>query len=75
MGKNRLWKKCQGDIDGQYYLGLMYFVGLGLNQDYTEASKWFEKSANQGNAKAQSNLGALYHFGKGINQDDKEAFK
>ena len=47
----------QGNADGQYELGRMYFQGQGVPQDYKEAVKWYRLSAEQGFANAQHNLG------------------
>ena len=43
----------QGDAEAQYDLGLMYYDGEGVYQDYAKAFKWFEKSANQSSPHAQ----------------------
>jgi TPR repeat protein len=40
--------------------------GLGVPQDYTEATKWYRKAAEQGDAKAQYNLGYMYNDGCGV---------
>ena len=53
----------------------MYREGLGVDQDYTQAVKWFQKSAEQGNASAQSALGDLYYDGHGVIQDHGQALK
>ena len=38
----------QGDIDARYNLGLCYYKGQGVEQDYTEAVKWIRKAADSG---------------------------
>jgi len=53
----------------------MYKAGKGVNQDYKEAFKWYEKAAIQGNSKAKLEIGEMYQFGQGLNKDYKEAFK
>ncbi|HIF03665.1 MAG TPA: sel1 repeat family protein, partial [Nitrospinaceae bacterium] len=63
------------DVRAQFYLGWMYYKGLGVDQDYKEAVKWFKKSAEQGYANAQYNLGVLYEDGQGVRKDYKQAFK
>ena len=50
----------QGNSDAQHLLGLTYFKGEDLRQDYDKAFKWFNKAANQGNADAQNRLGNIY---------------
>ena len=57
----------------QFNLGLMYFDGQGVPQDFAEAADWFRKSARQGFVKAQYNLGELLATGKGIRKDYVEA--
>ena len=64
------------DIKVLYFnLGLMYFNGQGVPQDYAQAAKWFRLAADQGNADAQFHLGLMYYFGEGVSQDDVEAAK
>lgn len=47
------------------------------DKNYTEAEKWYRKSAEQGYAPAQYELGAMYYYDaeKGIKQDFSEALK
>ncbi|WXT99885.1 MAG: Sel1-repeat-containing protein YbeT [Catillopecten margaritatus gill symbiont] len=59
----------QNDADGQYELGLMYELGVGVEQDLTQAFNWYQKSANQQQAKAQYNLGIFFALGKGVEKD------
>jgi TPR repeat protein len=44
----------------QYYLGLRYFEGNGVAQDYRQAVYWFRKAVEQGDADA---IGALEIMG------------
>ena len=64
----------QGNQDAQYNLGLIYYNGDGVVQDYKKALYWFEKSARQGDAQAQNNLGFMYYDGKGVEKDYKKSF-
>jgi TPR repeat protein len=52
-----------GDPEAQNNLGVMYYNGEGVPQDYKRAAEWYLKAANQGEAEAQNNLGALYAGG------------
>lgn len=63
----------RGDAKAQNNLGVMYYEGRGVPQDYGRAASWYEKSAAQGNAEAEFNLGTLYAFGKGVRQDYHQA--
>ena len=46
-------KAEQGYADAQYRLALMYDYGEEVEQDYSQAFKWYQRSANQGYANAQ----------------------
>ena len=59
----------------QHNLGGMYRDGQGVEKDFKEAVKWYQKAAEQGLATAQYNLGAMYRQGQGVEQDFKEAVK
>ncbi len=65
----------EGHADAQYFLGVMYGVGLRVPQDNGEAVKWYQKAAEQGHVKAQNNLGVMYENGQGVPQDYAEALK
>lgn len=59
----------QGNVDAQYNLGVMYAIGQGVRQDYTQAVQWCRRAAEQGHAGAQFNLGVMYAEGRGVRQD------
>ena len=63
----------QGDAEAQYNLGLMYYSGDDVPQDYEKAFELFTKSAEQGHAEAQYNLGRMYDNEEGVLQDYKQA--
>ena len=63
----------QGDVQAQYYLGLLYGDGFGMAQDYQEAMLWYNLAAGQGSPDAQYAIGRLYYNGKGVPQDFGEA--
>ena len=65
----------QGDVRAQTMLGIMYFEGKGVPQDYKAALKWYTKAADQGVAVAQYSLGTMYFKGEGVLQDYKTAEK
>jgi TPR repeat protein len=56
-----------------FYTGLMYEKGWGVEQNYTEAAKWYTKSAEQGNVNAQALLGYFFNVGQGVEKDYKKA--
>jgi TPR repeat protein len=59
----------RGDRLAQYLLGLFYWEGVDIPQDYVEAVKWFRKSAEQGLPGAQYMLGIMYALGQGVPLD------
>ena len=63
----------QGDAEAQNNLGLMYYTGRGVPQDYQEAGSWFRKAAEQGFAEAQYFLGNIYAEGLGVPRNYQEA--
>jgi uncharacterized protein len=62
-----------GDASAQNKLGILYYEGKGVPQDYRQAKQWFEEAAKQGHAGAQTNLGTLYLHGEGAPQSDRMA--
>ena len=58
----------------QYRIGKMYNYGLGAEQDFGKAFKWFEKAAIAENKYAQYSLGSLYYYGNGTEQNFEKAF-
>lgn len=63
----------QGDGISQFNLGIMYYQGQGVVQDYAEAARWYRKAAELGVTKAQFNLGVMYAQGRGVARDYAEA--
>ena len=63
----------QGDADAQLELGVMYFDGDGVTQDYIKSAYWLEKAAEQGHVIAQARLGYMYYSGDYIAQDYAKA--
>ncbi|GAB3442352.1 sel1 repeat family protein [Massilia solisilvae] len=62
-----------GNADAQHLLGLMYYMGRGVPQDYKQAFAWHQKAAVQGKADAQYVIGAMYYKGNAVPQDQKQA--
>lgn len=63
----------RGHRDSQYYLGLMYAKGDGVEQDYKAARNWLEKAAMNGYPKAMYHLGEMYVWGDGVEVDYEQA--
>lgn len=72
--KKLLLSICDNAI-AQYYLGIIYRVGLGLKQDQKEAFKWFLKAAEQGHAASQYLVGCSYTCDSMFMHDDTEVIK
>lgn len=62
-----------GNTDAEHLLGLMYYMGRGVPQDYKLALTWHRKAALKGKADAQYVVGAMYYTGNAVIQDHKEA--
>ena len=58
----------------QYFLGRMYAVGQGVEQNLGTAAGWYRKAAEKGVADASYRLGALYEHGKGVPSDMEYAY-
>ena len=63
----------QGDASAQYKVGLHYYKGKIVPQDFKQAMQWFQKAADQNEAGGQFKLGQCYLFGKGVKKDIKQA--
>jgi uncharacterized protein len=64
----------QGDPHAQCNLGIMYGLGLGVEQSYYKAMTWYAEAAHKGNSKAQANLGWMYGTGRATPQDYTSAY-
>jgi len=62
-----------GNADAEHLLGLMYYMGRGVQRDYRQAFSWHYKAALQGKADAQYVIGAMYYTGNSVPQDQQLA--
>ena len=69
-----LEKAKQGNADAQYQLGLLYLMGKGTLQDFSEASEWLILAAEQNHPLAQYELGLLYQIGQGVEMDNEKSY-
>ncbi len=58
----------------QYYLGVMFSKGQGVEQNDETAADWFLKASKQGVKEAQYRLANMYSKGKGVPQDYEAAY-
>ncbi|MCL2075234.1 MAG: sel1 repeat family protein [Betaproteobacteria bacterium] len=66
-------RAADNDVNAQLDLGLMYYRGCGVLQDYRQAAIWTHRAARQGNAQAQYNMGIMHEGGCGVPQDFQQA--
>ncbi|MCL2356460.1 MAG: sel1 repeat family protein [Defluviitaleaceae bacterium] len=55
-------------------LGIMYYSGKGVEQNYKKAIEWYEKAAAESNSYALSNLGYCYFYGRDVPVDYEKAY-
>tara|TARA_R110000787_G_scaffold44020_1_gene107788 strand:+ start:4825 stop:5658 length:834 start_codon:yes stop_codon:yes gene_type:complete len=65
----------QGDAEAQYKMGYISYTGAGVEQNYSEALRWYRLAADQGHVTATNNLGVMYRNGEGVPQNNTEAVK
>lgn len=65
----------RGDAEAQCIIGGCYKYGDGVEENATEAARWFRIAAEKGNALAKRNLGFCYARGEGVEMDFAEAEK
>ena len=63
-----------GDPAAWNYIGVAYYLGLGVERDCKRAASLFEQAAIGGHTGAQRNLGILYMRGLGVKQDRVRAY-
>lgn len=65
---------ARGDAAMLTSLGNLYYLGLGVEQDYVAAARYYSMAAFAGNVDAQINLGLQYNLGRGVPQDSRLAY-
>jgi TPR repeat protein len=58
-----------GDDAATHTLGMIYFYGEGVKQDYRKSAEYLGRSADAGFVPSQSFLGYLYENGFGVKED------
>ncbi|MGC1497775.1 MAG: SEL1-like repeat protein [Sulfitobacter sp.] len=66
---------ARGHPEAQYYLGLLYQNGTGVEQDAVQAFNWFLAASEAGNASAQFELSRALVKGVGTPQNQSEALR
>jgi TPR repeat protein len=54
---------------------VLYKVGMGVEQDDSEAAKWTMRAAEHGMLEAMNNLGTMYEFGHGVERNGLKALE
>lgn len=62
-------KATKGDAVSQNILGVWYYTGRKVKQEYKIALDWWAKSAKQDNPDAIGNMAMCYQLGNGIKKD------
>ena len=55
-----------GNADAEELIGIMYAMGLGVEQDDVRAFEWYLRSSMKGHPGAQSGVGWYYEVGRGL---------
>jgi localization factor PodJL len=64
---------AKGDPSAEFEVGARFAAGEGVAQNFLEAAKWYQRSADQGFAQAEYRLGTLYERGLGLKPDRGQA--
>lgn len=59
-----------GNADAEELIGVMYGLGLGVEQDYRRAFEWYLRSSLKAHPGAQSGLAWYYELGLGLPAPD-----
>ena len=59
-----------GNADAEELIGVMYAMGLGVEQDDQRAFEWYLRASLKGHPGAQSGIGWYYEVGRGITAPD-----
>ncbi len=62
-----------GDPDGDFYMGVLYDTGEGVEQDYAKALALYKRAADAGSAAGAFNVGVFYDSGIGVTANPQEA--
>ncbi|MDO5296564.1 MAG: tetratricopeptide repeat protein [bacterium] len=65
----------QGDPEALGLLGILYYSGEGVKQDYAKALNYLNEAADAGNTDAMVILADMYANGKGVKTDIKKALE
>lgn len=70
-----LWPAARsGNAEAEELIGVMYAMGLGVQQDDRRAFEWYLRSSMKGHPGAQSGIGWYYEVGRGVPADLVRAY-
>lgn len=64
---------ANGDPSAEFEVGARLAEGKGTQQNFEEAAKWYQRSADQGFVQSQYRLGTFYERGLGVKTDPAKA--
>ncbi|MGR3614929.1 MAG: tetratricopeptide repeat protein [Paracoccaceae bacterium] len=65
--RTQLWPAARsGNAEAEELIGVMYALGLGVEQDYQRAFEWYLRASLKGHPGAQSGIGWYYEVGLGM---------
>jgi Sel1 repeat len=64
-----------GDPIAQYDLGVAFYQGVDVPQDFSKAATMWRLSSSAGVVASHNNLGYLTYYGKGVKQDFAEGLR
>ena len=70
-----LWQAASKEPAAMSRLGYCYQYGIGIEQSFEMAYKWYKKAASFGDAKALIQIGNFYRKGVIVRKSPQEAFK
>lgn len=74
IDRELMLQACNGDGRAQAQIGDYFRKGeKGVQRDSTEALKWYQKSASQGNPFGQYGLGVCYQKGIAVKKDESQS--
>ncbi len=68
-------KAAKGDTAAMRRMGMYYYYGAGVAQDYIKAREWLTKAAAKGNTESMMQLAAIYEEGEGVKKDPAKALE
>ncbi len=65
---------AKGDAKAMITIGLAYYEGTGVPQDYGRALDWFLRAYDKGNGDAVNNIGVMFRDGQAVAKNEKIAY-